>query len=269
MSQLDILINDLAENWRRSGVAAGDTLLVHSAIKRTLLAARHQGIPLSPEHILESFLRAVGKEGTLLLPLFNFDFTTTQNFDLHHTPSQMGAMTEAARLHPKSIRTGHPIYSFAVIGAAHDVFQGIDNQSGYGADSPFGVLHKLDGKIAVLDLPDQHSMTFYHYVEEMHGVPYRYFKAFSGSYTDLSGIQRNKTYTLFVRDVERDVRTHVNPAGEMMWEAGLYQGDKPKEGSGLRTIRATKMYDFVADLIQNGRAEGTLFKYGDKNTQQC
>ena len=31
----------------------------------------------------------------------------------------------------------------------------------------FGLLHELGGQIAVLDLPDQYAMTFYHYIEEI------------------------------------------------------------------------------------------------------
>lgn len=33
-----------------------------------------QGQKISPDAILNSFLQAVGSSGTLLLPLFNFDF---------------------------------------------------------------------------------------------------------------------------------------------------------------------------------------------------
>ena len=66
-----------------------------------------------------------------------------------------------------------------------------------------------------------------------------------------------------MRDIERNVLTHVNPTGELLWSNGLYRGDRPKEKSGLRTIEARSMFDFVADLIRNDSAEGNLFIYGD------
>src|SRR5262245_31554345 len=81
---------------------------------------------------------------------------------------------------PGAVRTGHPIYSFAAIGKRADEFRGVRNFSGYGEDSPFGVLHHADGRMAVLDLPDNDSMTFYHYVEESCSAPYRYHKRFAG-----------------------------------------------------------------------------------------
>ncbi len=106
--------------------------------------------------------------------------------------------------------------------------------------SPFAILRELNGKIAVLDLPDQNTMTFYHYVEEMYGVPYRYMKTFTGEYTGSNGKTEVRTYGLFVRDIEKKVLTHVNPAGELMWNNGLYKSFRPHEGTGLRVISASK-----------------------------
>jgi len=249
----------LAEDWRRCGLVGGDTALIHSSLMRTLTSYRRQGLGVTPLTVLTSFLDAVGPFGTLLFPLFNFDFTEGIPFDIRNTPSHMGALTEAARMYPGSVRTGHPIYSFAVIGANAPRFLEVDNFSGYGADSPFGLLRELNGKIAVLDLPDQDSMTFYHHIEEMHSVPYRYHKTFTGNYTDIKGITSTRTYGLFVRDLEQGVLTHVNPMGELLWEAGLYTGDRAHEHSGLRVIEANAMYAFVSAIISSEKAYGLLY----------
>jgi aminoglycoside 3-N-acetyltransferase len=253
-------MKELASEWREAGVQKGDILLIHSSIKRVFKRYLKLGIKLSPEDILNSFLEAVGETGTLLLPLFNFDFTKDIDFDISDTPSHMGALTEAARKHPLTVRTGHPIYSFAVIGAQSSKFKDIDNFSGYGSDSPFAILRNMGGKIAVLDLPDQNSMTFYHYVEEMQNVDYRYHKVFNGNYTDSSGNTERKNYGLFVRDIEKGVQTHVNPAGELMWNKGLYTGSKPNEGSGLRVISAQDVYDFVSNIIQSNESKNILYR---------
>lgn len=243
----------LAQNWRKCGIHPGDVVLVHSSLKRTL-----QTHNTTPQAVMESFLEAVGPDGTVLFPLFNFDFTKGVPFDIRSTPSQMGALTEAARLHPDALRSGHPIYSFAIIGPQAQKFN-VDNFSGYGPDSPFAILRQLDGKIGVLDLEDQNSMTFYHHIEEMHGVPYRFHKKFTGQYTDANGVTSERTYGLFVRDLDKGVTTDVNPMGEILWEKGLYHGDRPKRGIGLRTISANAMYDAVSEVIKAGRALGLLY----------
>lgn len=209
---------------------------------------------------LQSFLDAVGATGTVVFPLFNFGFSNGDPFDIRHTPSKMGKITETARLHPDAVRTRHPIYSFAIIGAAADRFEGVDNRSGYGEDSPFAILRQLNGKIASLDLDDQNSMTFYHHVEEMHQVPYRYMKTFEGPYTDYDGTTESKSYTLYVRNIDQGVQTHVNPTGELLWENGLYTGFGPKQDCGLRVIDANGMFDFVSNIIASGKAEGLLYR---------
>lgn len=243
----------LAQNWRTCGINPGDTVLVHSSLKRTL-----QVHNTTPQAVLESFVEAAGPDGTLLFPLFNFDFTKGIPFDIRSTPSQMGALTESARLHPAAVRSGHPIYSFAIIGPQARKFD-VDNYSGYGADSPFGILRQLDGKMGVLDLDDLNSMTFYHHIEEMHGVPYRFNKKFTGDYTDANGVTSRRTYGLFVRDLDKGVTTDVNPMGEVLWQEGLYHGERPRQGIGLRTISARAMYDAVSEVIQGGRALGLLY----------
>jgi len=235
-------------------------LLLHSSTGRTLRTLKKLGFTPDIQTILDSFLEALGASGTLLLPLFNFDFASGVPFDIRTTPSQMGALTEAGRTRAEAVRTGHPIYSFAVLGNARERFRDLNNFSGYGADSPFAMLHKAGGKIAVLDLPDQHSMTFYHYVEESMSVDYRFHKHFSGLYTDFDGIACNRTYGLFVRKIEQGVATHVDPMGEALWAKGLYSGDRPGNGSGLRVIDASKLYEEVASVIVQGKARGLLYE---------
>lgn len=254
----------LQEKWISSGINRGDTVLIHSNIRRTLMNCRRAEIPASPEIILDSFLDVLGSQGTLLLPLFNFDFSNGADFDIRNTPSQMGALTEAGRLHSEAVRTGHPVYSFAVIGHHANSFDGIDNESGYAEDSPFGILKRLNGKIASLDLEDQSSMTFYHHIEEIKNVDYRYFKTFTGNYTDYQGLSSPKSYKIYVRNIERGVRTNVNPTGELLWSSGLYKGFRPNNESGLRVIEAKAMFTFVEDIIDKGNALGNLYSIEDE-----
>lgn len=255
-----MILDHLAAEWRAAGLQPGDTALIHTSLKRTITRWAEQGHALTPQLILDSFRLALGEEGTLLLPLFNFDFTKGVPFDMRSTPSQMGSLTEAGRLAPGAVRTGHPIYSFAVLGKHAEQFRGVNNFSGYGADSPFAMLRQMDAKIAVLNLYDQNSMTFYHHVEEMHDVPYRFHKRFTAPYTDMNGATEERTYGLFVRNIEMGTLTHVNPCGELMWQAGLYSGCRPEEGSGMRVIRARAMFDFVSTIITSGRAHGILYR---------
>lgn len=253
------LVKTISAHWRDAGIDDGDTLLLHSSMRRTLGRLRELDETIGMREALEGLVHAVGRSGTLLLPLFNFEFAEGVPFDIRTSPSQMGGLSEAARVRPGTVRTGHPIYSFAVIGNQARLFSGLDNRSGYGSDSPFAILRQLEGSIASLDLEDQHSMTFYHHVEEMLDVPYRHFKTFLGQYTDGDGFSSVREYELFVRRLELGVKTDVNRAGEAMWRMGLYSGDRPLVGSGLRRVDAGAMFEFVRDIIVSGQAEGMLY----------
>lgn len=253
------VVEHLAADWQLAGLTSGSMVLLHSDIRRTLRRLRQMGAPLDPALVLQSFLLAIGPEGTLLLPLFNFDFTQGIPFDLRTTPSRMGTLTELGRSWPGAVRTGHPIYSFCVLGAQQDLFRGLDNFSAYGPDSPFAILHQQKGHVAILDLSDHDSITFGHYVEESIGVPYRYHKRFTGLYTDATGQTEERTYGMYVRDIEAGVVTLGNPVGEIFWEKGLYHGDRPGHGCGLRVIEAVHFYDQVAAILQSGQTRGITF----------
>ena len=250
----------LSSNWQASGIQAGDTVLLHSNIMRTLRGARLPDRQGAPAIILQSWLEAVGPAGTLLLPTFNFGFAQGRGFDMRQTRSEMGILTETARLWPGVVRTGHPVYSFAAFGARAAELRGLANLSGYGRDSPFGWLRRVNGKIAVLDCPDQEAMTFYHHVEEMEQVDYRYHKPFTGKYTDAAGTTTERTFYIYVRNLDRNVITKVGGMEELLWQDGLYSGNRPGCGNGLRTIGAADIYLRTAQIIKSGQARGHLYE---------
>lgn len=255
------IIAEIAQDWNSVYIEKGDIILIHSSLRRTLEKySSKYGFKITPDIILESFIEAVGEKGTLLFPLFNFDYTEGITFNIKNTPSQMGILSETARKHPKVVRTGHPIYSFAVIGNKIGRFKNLTNYSGYGSDSPFRILYELGGKIAILDLEDQNSQTFYHHIEEMNIISYRFHKKFTSKYIDEEGIETTRTFGLYVRDLEEGVLTYVNPMGELLWENSLYKGDRPKEKTGLRIINARDMFHFVSKYIKEGKAKDLLYR---------
>ena len=249
-------------DWKNSGLYEGDTVLVHSDIRRTIFNYQRRKKNISPQLILKSLIEAVGREGTLILPTFNFDFSSKASpFDIANTPSQMGILTEVARMNPNFTRTKHPVYSFAVFGKHKDVFKKAHNSHSYSEDSPFGILKRLNGKIASLNLDELKSMTFYHHIEEVNNIDYRYHKNFSGKFINDLGESSDITISIFVRNLKKGVVTHLNPAGELLWTNGLYSGYKPNEGTGMRIINAQNMFDFVTkEIINKNKAEGLLYR---------
>ena len=267
--EISQVVNDLANHWRERGVTDGDVLLLHSSVSRTMKMITERVPTFSLQHLLQSFVAAVGQSGTLLLPLFNFDFAVGRTFSYLSTPSQMGALTEVARGDARFARTQHPLYSFAVTGRHAEEFTRLTNQGALSDDGPFGLLRRLNGTIGVLDLEDQDSMTIYHHIEEVVGVDYRYHKWFESQYVDARGITETRRYSLFVWDEKRRIRTDVNRAGELLWQKGCYLGDRPGVNTGFRTIKAQVMFKEIQDVIIQGKAAEYLYSISpDSNRGQ-
>jgi aminoglycoside 3-N-acetyltransferase len=179
------------------------------------------------------------------MPTFNFDFCKGIPWDIRSTPSHMGIITNLVREHPDAKRVFHPIYSFAVLGKHAGYLTEGRYKSSYGENSVFGLLRELDGKIMIVGLSYTNSMTFFHHIEEMEGVDYRFMKSFTGMVTDEDGYTYEDTFTMLVRDLEKGVVTEVDPMGELMEAAGIVSVDQIGEAT-VKLMKANDVYSFTA-----------------------
>jgi aminoglycoside 3-N-acetyltransferase len=229
----------LIVEFQAIGVKAGDTLLTHSSYKS------FGGVEGGPQIVIDALLHVLGEEGTLIMPTFNFDFCKGQTWDVNETPSHMGIITELVRKDPRSQRVFHPIYSFSAIGAQADFLTRERYKSSYERNSLFGKLRQLDGKIMVVGLSYNDSMTFFHHVEELEGVDYRYLKTFTGIVTDENGETYEDSFQMLVRDIDQGVETMVDPMGALAEEAGIITVAQIGAAK-VSLMNANQIYDFTA-----------------------
>jgi aminoglycoside 3-N-acetyltransferase len=229
---------ELMAGFKAIGLQAGDTVLVHSAFKS------FGGVEGGPMAVIEALLEVLTPEGTLVMPAFNFDFTKGKPWDVRTTPSAMGIISELARTDPRFKRVFHPIYSFSIAGKYADRLTGVRYKSSYERISVFGQLRDLDAKIMVIGLSYNNSVTFFHHIEEMEGVDYRYLKAFTGEVTEADGTTTLDTFFMLVRDVERGVRTMVDPMGALAEERGISK--KAMIGDAeVKIFKANELYELT------------------------
>ncbi|MBI5297355.1 MAG: AAC(3) family N-acetyltransferase [Chloroflexi bacterium] len=236
-----LTLNDLVAGFRSLGVEAGDTLLVHSSYKSF---GPVDGGPQTVIRALELALDTDG-DGTLIMPTFNFDFNKGQAWDVRTTPSKMGVLTEVVRQDPRAKRVFHPFYSFAILGRHAEMLGSLRYKSAYERDSVFGKLRDLDGKIMVIGLSYNDSMTFFHHIEQMEGVDYRFLKQFTGEVTDADGNTYTDTFEMLVRDIDKGVLTMVDPMGNLMEERGVIQSAQIGEAA-VKLMKANEAYAFTA-----------------------
>ena len=205
-------IEDFIHELSELGVKKGDALLIHSDLFAFVVAAcKEDHISLKDlksvqdklfEDLVLQLEDLVGQEGSIAIPVFNWDFCSGVGFNIKTTPSQVGAFGNWIRDNRNEFRrTAHPIYSFMVWGKLSEQMLECTNTESFGLDSPFAILHKACGKYLGLNVTLPHSYTFVHYVGCCLQVPYRYKKEFKAPYTDLEGNTTDKIYSMYVRDL--------------------------------------------------------------------
>ena len=208
------------------GVAAGDGLLVHSALQ--YLGRPAEGLAT----YWEALWSLLGSQGTLAVPAFNFAFARGQAYDPQTTPSQgMGAFSEFVRQRPEALRTPHPMQSLAAAGRYAADLAGRDTLSAFDPGSAFERMLDLDFKLLLLGA-DIDAISMIHYSEQRLAVPYRYWKEFTGyvarrethdppeNYSTRRWQKR--TYRMYVRDMEMDVHLTLHPVREVLRQRQQY-----------------------------------------------
>ena len=221
----------------------GDTVLVHSSFKSF---GKVEG---GPQTVIDALIKVLGDEGTLIVPRFNFDFSTYgTTWDVRSTPSHMGIISEFVRKDPRSRKVFHPIYPFSIIGKHADELVQHRYKGGYSKDSIFNQLLVLDAKIIQIDKVYK-STTIIHHVEEILKVDYKYYKNFTGYVIDENGKKYEDTFNLYVRKLDEGYVTDVLPIGKILEAEGIMKIDKIGD-STVWYMKARDVYDCTVKAIQ-------------------
>jgi len=259
---MTITQEDLVAGFKELGVEVGDVLLVHSSY--LYLGSVKGGVEGGPGVVVDALLNVLTDEGTLIVPTFNFGFTRGEPWDIRNTPSHMGTITEIVRKDLRSCRVMHPIHSFAIIGKLAKELCGQRYKGSFARDSILGRLRDLDGKIMIIGLRYNQSLTFMHHVEEMIGVQHRFHKEFTGLVTDEEGNTYEDTFTMYVRDIDNGVNTDYEPLGKALEEAGVV--NIRKIGNGLvKLMRANDIYPVMERELKAHPGPGFVYWYEKKD----
>ena len=238
-----ISFDKLVFEFKRIGLSIGDVVLVHSSFKS------FGGVEGGPQTVIDALIKVLGDEGTLIVPRFNFDFSTYgTTWDVRSTPSHMGIISEFVRKDPRSRKVFHPIYPFSIIGKYADELVKHRYKGGYSKDSIFNQLLVLDAKIIQIDKVYK-STTIIHHVEEILKVDYKYYKNFTGNVIDENGKKYEDTFNLYVRKLDEGYVTDVLPIGKILEDEDVMKIDKIGEAT-VWYMKARDVYDCTSKAIQ-------------------
>ena len=77
-------------------IKKGDKIIVTSNIIKILSKFKKKEINFDPNILINILKKKIGKEGTLLIPTFNWDFLRGKTFNYYDSPSQAGSLGNIA-----------------------------------------------------------------------------------------------------------------------------------------------------------------------------
>ena len=247
-----INFDDLLNGFAQTGAQPGDLLMFHSSYKSFggVDGGADTVIDALVECVLPDSTKSDAEAGAVFFPTYGVNAWCNQHYwHIGETPSEMGAISEAARLRQESTRTMHPIHNFAIIGGWRQSFN-FQNLESYGERSPYNLFNVENGLVISAGVPWDDTFTMVHYAERLANAPWRRYKKFAGTYVDSWGQASLRTYSMHVR---RDMQTITSVA--RLYDEYLVPRGVVKQvrigGSLVSYFRTAEYVDAVIPLVQS------------------
>jgi aminoglycoside 3-N-acetyltransferase len=137
----------IEDGLRKVGLFKDDVVLVHADATPAMYLGGYEWWKDACELLKSCLLNVLGDSGTLIVPTFNWDFCNGNPYSHSKTISRCGMFSNNILFDPRSIRSFHPIYSFAGIGLSMKSLAQNVSKSSFGEGSIFERLHRINAKI--------------------------------------------------------------------------------------------------------------------------
>lgn len=242
----------LTDALRAVGVRAGDTMFVHVNLPALGLQANAGSAEAGCSKVLEALERAVGPDGTILVPTYTFSFCHQQDFDPATTATAGGPWSpsveflEYFRQQPGVIRSGDPIHSVAGQGPAAAELLLDSASTCFGPGSVFERVVHADAMICMIGLGLDEA-TVRHHTEELVAVPFRYRKLFTGRIID-RGTVRTEGWVYNVRLLADNGFPDGRRLAERAAAAGIAH-TAPVGGGHVVGVRSRAFHELTHQLL--------------------
>jgi len=178
--------------------------------------------------VFDQIMEVLGSDGTLLVGTFTYSCGHPDiAFVLEETPSEIGPFTDWLRQRPGAIRSLHPLFSLAGIGARAAAILSNTGAAAFGPCSPFGRLAAEGARFVNLGIPFRQSLTYVHHLEQCYGCNHRYHKVIPGAVFQ-NGQRVEREFLGYLRWRGVDSAVAVGPLEDALKQAGvLREVDRP------------------------------------------
>jgi len=238
----------LASTLRTLGLTSGDTVMVHSDLRRFGVVRNMRGrlsLALEPKVLYQALRDVIGPHGTIVVPAFSYSWTRGLLYSVERSPSLEGSFSEYVRTLPGTRRSLHPLMSVAAIGPAAEALLAGPDTTSFGSDSPFARLHRVDAKQLTVGVS---VSSFSDYVQWACRVPYRYRKRFRG-WIETGEQLREAECEHCVRYLDQGLETR--PVFEVLEDR---RSDLIRTGNChgvlLRLVQSRDLFNFIAARLE-------------------
>lgn len=243
----------------------GDILVVASDITRLFYSEYEKNGELpNINKLIDTLKESVGIDGTVLFPIYSWEYCKGKPFDIRTSLGETGALGNAALRRKDFKRTKHPIYSFMVWGKYSNFLCSLENTNSWGEGTVFEFLYNNNAKWLLFDVDLTQGYSYVHHIEQMANAYYRYNKEFIASYTDENGKTTQKSYTMFVRDLEIDPQEDFSPMQKILLENGIAKHTIINDISYMIVDVKRSFQPIYDDVKYNGSKNLFVFPYDDE-----
>lgn len=239
-------VDDLTSALKQVGIEAGDSIFVHSDLKSfgkiDITTTKKEFLGL----FIESLSDRVGTDGNIIMPAFSYSFCENEIYETKETPSKVGILTEYFRELKGVQRSTDAIFSVAAIGPDKDYFTDVGKNC-FGKRSVFEKLY--DRNVKIVFLGETFDMTYLHFIEQKHGVPYRFIKEFSGKIKQKNTLE-DLVFYFSVRSWERNVIYDLEGIANFLESKDVLK--KVRLGaSKIRVVRAADVFTQIKNRFED------------------
>lgn len=196
----------------------------------------------------DSVCEVMGGDGTIVVPTFTYRRLGEGSPYLHaDSASETGSFTEFVRRMADSVRSLHPVFSYAAIGPDRNAICENASAHSYGWSSPAQRMIEADAIMISLGLPPHRGTFLLHVAERAVGVPYRYTKELSIP-VYVGDRKISKPFFHFVKYSDCDLVWDTNRVIDLLETQGKLKY-RPLGNSGIWAYRAKDLFRTTVNLL--------------------
>ncbi len=244
-----IKTDEFCSALRSLGVDKADVLVITSDLAAFgRLESEIDDLSDDVARYLECIRSVMPPHCTLVVPTFTY-VRGGEGQPYHHesSPSETGTLTEFLRRLDGSVRSIHPVFSYAALGPLSEEICANTSGHSYGWNSPPQRLVDRDALVLCLGRSPHRGSFFIHFAEVVAAVPYRYTKQLPIP-VFVNGEEQKQNYFHFVKYADSDIEWDTNRLVERLECQGLLRYE-PLGETGVWTYRAKDIVETTVKLL--------------------